>query len=218
LIGHRVLPSARFFIEQKQNAEYIHHLAYYDALTDLPNRQLFRERCDHGLQQARRDHKSLALLFLDLDCFKHINDSLGHPVGDELIRVVAQRLKGNLRHGDTVARLDDDEFIILLENHPTLYDAEEVARKILQAMAQPFHVHGHKLEIGTSIGISMYPADDRSFVMDIPKDSNDMAITKAILALGHSLRLTVQGSLIKILGLAHRLIAHRPNRLLCACV
>lgn len=145
--------------EQKQNAEHIHHLAYYDALTDLPNRQLLRERCDHGIEQARRDRKSLALLFLDLDRFKHVNDTLGHPVGDELLRMVAQRLRGCLRHGDTVARLGGDEFIILLENHPSMFDAEEVARKILQAIEQPFYVHGHKLEIGTSIGISMYPAD-----------------------------------------------------------
>ncbi len=145
--------------EQKQNAEHIHHLAYYDALTDLPNRQLFRERCEHSLEQAQRDNQTVAVLFLDLDRFKHVNDSLGQPVGDELLRMVAQRLKDNLRHCDTVARLGGDEFIILLENSPTPFDTEGVARKILRALDEPFWVHGYKLEIGTSIGISFYPTD-----------------------------------------------------------
>ncbi|MCQ8182596.1 EAL domain-containing protein [Methylomonas sp. SURF-1] len=149
--------------EQKQNAEHIHYLAYYDALTDLPNRQHFQERCEHSLERARRDQQTLALLFLDLDRFKHVNDSLGHPVGDELLRMAAQRLKDSLRHGDTVARLGGDEFIILLENHPSISDTEKVAAKILQALAQPFSVHGHKLEIGTSIGISLYPDDGEDY-------------------------------------------------------
>ncbi|WP_445371752.1 EAL and GGDEF domain-containing protein [Methylomonas sp. HW2-6] len=143
--------------EQKQNAEHIHYLAYYDALTDLPNRQFFRERCEHGLAVARRSKQSLALLFLDLDRFKHVNDSLGHPVGDEVLRMAGQRLKDSLRQGDTVARLGGDEFIILLDNNPSLGDTEIVAGKVLQALAQPFLVQGHKLEIGTSIGISLFP-------------------------------------------------------------
>ena len=145
--------------EQKRTAKHIHHLAYYDVLTDLPNRQQFNERCEHGLEQARRKNQSVAVLFLDLDRFKHVNDNLGHPVGDELLRIVAQRLKGTLRHEDTVARLGGDEFIILLENTGSIYDIERVARKILATLAQPFMVHNHKLDIGTSIGISCYPRD-----------------------------------------------------------
>lgn len=145
--------------EQKRSAEHIHRLAYYDALTDLPNRQLYSERCEHALDQARRDGRKLALLFLDLDRFKHVNDSLGHPVGDGLLRAVAQRLKECLRHGDTVARLGGDEFIILLEDTKSAYDVECVARKVLATLAQPFVVHGHKLDIGTSIGISCFPGD-----------------------------------------------------------
>ncbi|GAB4255975.1 MAG: hypothetical protein Kow0065_04470 [Methylomicrobium sp.] len=145
--------------EQKQSAKHIYHLAYYDALTDLPNRQLFKERCEHALERASRDGQTLAVLFLDLDRFKHVNDSLGHPVGDELLCKVAQALKNALRHGDTVARLGGDEFIVLLENTKSRLDIEQVADKILKAICQPFVVQGHKLDIGTSIGISRYPED-----------------------------------------------------------
>ena len=134
-------------------------MAYYDALTDLANRQLFNERCDHALQRARREGHSLAVLFLDLDRFKHVNDSLGHPVGDDLLRAVAQRLTVILRHADTVARLGGDEFIILLENPGSRHQVERVAHKILATLKPPFVVHGHRLHIGTSIGISCYPGD-----------------------------------------------------------
>lgn len=145
--------------EQKNSADHIHHLAYYDVLTDLPNRQLFYEHLGHALERAYRINQSVALLFLDLDRFKHVNDSLGHPVGDELLRVVAKRLKETLRQGDTVARLGGDEFIVLLESNSTLSDVESVANKLLTAFAKPFNVNGHKLDIGTSIGISCYPQD-----------------------------------------------------------
>lgn len=145
--------------EQKRAAEHIHHLAYYDSLTDLPNRQLFVERCEQSLEKVRRSGRTLAVLFLDLDRFKHVNDSLGHPVGDELLRAVAQRLKNTLRHGDMVARLGGDEFIVLLEDTENHDVVEYVACKILAGLAQPFMAQGHKLEIGTSIGISCYPED-----------------------------------------------------------
>ena len=145
--------------EQKQNAKHIHHLAYYDPLTNLPNRQHFNERCEQSLIRARREGHSVALLFLDLDRFKHVNDSLGHPVGDELLRFVAQRLQGAVRQDEIVARLGGDEFIVLIENASDNYVIEGVARKILKVLTQPFIAHGHKLEIGTSIGISCYPMD-----------------------------------------------------------
>jgi diguanylate cyclase (GGDEF)-like protein/PAS domain S-box-containing protein len=145
--------------EQKRSAAHIRHLAYYDALTELPNRQLFGERCERALQAARCSGRSLALLFLDLDRFKYVNDSLGHPVGDELLRAVAQRLKESLRRCDTVARLGGDEFIVLLENVNSRRAVELTARRILAAFHKPFVVHGHRLDVRTSIGVSCYPGD-----------------------------------------------------------
>jgi hydrogenase maturation protease len=163
--------------EQKRSAEHIHRLAYYDALTDLPNRQLFRERCEYALERAQRNRDLLALLFLDLDRFKYINDSLGHPVGDDLLCAVAQRLKDSLRDSDTVARLGGDEFIILLEGVRNKSDGEVVARKILTAFDQSFIVHGHKLDVGTSIGISCYP-DDGENITTLIKNA-DLAMYRA---------------------------------------
>jgi len=145
--------------DQKRSAAHIHHLAYYDALTDLPNRQLFADRCHEALERSRLEGKSLFLLFLDLDRFKYVNDSLGHPVGDELLRAVARRLTKCLRHTDTVARLGGDEFIVLLQDSRGRNDAKRVARKIIKVLVQPFFVQDHKLDIGASIGISCYPGD-----------------------------------------------------------
>jgi diguanylate cyclase (GGDEF)-like protein/PAS domain S-box-containing protein len=145
--------------EQKRSAAHIQRLAYYDALTELPNRQLFGERCERALQAARCSGRSLALLFLDLDRFKYVNDSLGHPIGDELLRAAAQRLKESLRRSDTVARLGGDEFIVLLENVNSRRAIELTARRILAAFHKPFIVHGHRLDVRTSIGVSCYPGD-----------------------------------------------------------
>ena len=145
--------------EQKQSEERIHRLAHYDVLTDLPNRLLFNERCGHALERARREGSQMAVMFLDLDHFKHVNDSLGHPVGDALLQAVAQRLKQQLREEDTVARLGGDEFVVILEKVASALDAEWVARKLLAAFSTPFPVQGHDLSMGLSIGISLYPED-----------------------------------------------------------
>lgn len=163
--------------QQKQSAKHIYHLAYYDALTELPNRQLFNERCEHALERANRDYHPLAVLFLDLDRFKHVNDSLGHPAGDELLRMVAHAIKSSLRQDDTVARLGGDEFIILLENTGSRSDVEQVALKIIAHLSRPFIVQGHKLEIGTSIGISCYPEDGKD-TMSLIKHA-DLAMYRA---------------------------------------
>ncbi len=163
--------------EQKRAAEHIDRLAHYDALTDLPNRLLFNERCTHALERARREGGKVALLFLDLDHFKHVNDSLGHPVGDALLQAVAQRLKQQLREEDTVARLGGDEFVVILEEVAAAADTEWVARKLLEAFTEVFPVRGHDLSLGISIGISMYPNDGED-VTSLVKNA-DIALYRA---------------------------------------
>lgn len=163
--------------EQKQAAEHIDRLAHYDSLTNLPNRLLFYERCLHALERARRENSQVAVLFLDLDHFKHVNDSLGHPVGDALLQVVAQRLKQQLREEDTVARLGGDEFIVVLEDVTAPADAEWVARKLLAAFVEPFPVRGHDLSLGISIGISLFPTDGED-VTSLVKNA-DIALYRA---------------------------------------
>lgn len=151
--------------EHKQAEEHVHHLAHYDALTDLPNRTLFSDRLGQALIQAQRNHGRAAVMFLDLDRFKVINDTLGHSIGDLLLQEVAARLTGCVREGDTVSRLGGDEFVVLL---PELRDAEDayvVAQKLLAAAALPFELHGHELHISASIGISFYPDDGASAEM-----------------------------------------------------
>lgn len=147
-------------ITDKKNAEKrIAHLAYHDALTQLPNRLLLYERLEQALARARRHGNHLALLFLDLDRFKDINDSLGHPVGDELLKAVAARLNECVREEDTIARLGGDEFVILVEQLEHARDAGLVAHNILEALSTPLPVARRQLQIATSIGISLYPGD-----------------------------------------------------------
>ncbi len=135
------------------------HLAQHDALTDLPNRLLYLDRLRHALERARREQQRLAVLFLDLDRFKHINDSLGHALGDRLLVEVALRLRSTVRSEDTVARMGGDEFILLMENLRQDEDAALLAQKLLQVMSAPFHLEGHEFYITSSIGISLYPRD-----------------------------------------------------------
>jgi diguanylate cyclase (GGDEF)-like protein/PAS domain S-box-containing protein len=133
--------------------------AHHDPLTGLPNRMLFESRLDNALNDARTDHSRGAVLFLDLDRFKHINDSLGHPVGDLLLKSIAQRLREQLRDVDTVARLGGDEFIVLLPGLHQPRDAERVATKLLTCFNAPFQADGHEFFISSSIGISLFPED-----------------------------------------------------------
>lgn len=147
--------------DKKLSEQRIEHLAHYDVLTDLPNRVLFTERCEHALSRARRDGHKLVLMFLDLDRFKHINDSLGHPVGDRLLQQVAQRLNELIREEDTVARLGGDEFVVVLEDVVDTNVIAPVAEKLLAAFSQPFNLDGSQLHVSSSIGIAIYPADGR---------------------------------------------------------
>jgi diguanylate cyclase (GGDEF)-like protein/PAS domain S-box-containing protein len=135
------------------------HQAYHDALTDLPNRIMFEDRLQQALAQARRDGTLLALLFLDLDNFKTINDQHGHQIGDQLLRVVAKRLVECVRTTDTVSRLSGDEFTIILQGLDRIQDIRQVAQKIVDCLTLPIHLGGKDITVQTSIGIAVSPKD-----------------------------------------------------------
>ena len=143
----------------KQTEERLFHLAHYDPLTNLPNRNLFRDRLDQALRQARRFGRQLALLFLDLDRFKTINDSLGHHAGDQLLLQVGQRLSGVIRECDTVSRLGGDEFTVILADVDAATGVALVAQKIFEALAIPLTLAGQEVFVTASIGISLFPAN-----------------------------------------------------------
>ncbi len=145
--------------ELEQLTRELRHRAYHDALTGLPNRVMFRERLAHAMSRARRQQSSLAVLFIDLDRFKAVNDSLGHRVGDLLLQAVATRLRKGLRESDTVAREGGDEFVILLEDMNEAADAAHVAEKMLRQLNEAYLIDGNELHCGASIGVSMYPSD-----------------------------------------------------------
>ncbi|WP_338844858.1 EAL domain-containing protein [Massilia sp. W12] len=145
--------------ERKQAAERIHHLAYYDALTNLPNRTMLSKLLSQALAEGRRDQTQVALLFLDLNRFKPINDTLGHAVGDRLLQAVSQRFRQALREEDIVARLGGDEFVVVLKGLEQHYFAAVVAQKLQHALAEPIHIDSHELLVDVSIGISIFPQD-----------------------------------------------------------
>ncbi|MDP5141816.1 EAL domain-containing protein [Rheinheimera baltica] len=144
---------------QKMAEDELRYLANYDALTGLPNRALLMDRIYHGIDQAKRDKRSLALCFIDLDRFKQINDSLGHDVGDLLLKEVARRLTEALRDSDTVARLGGDEFVVLLEGYKNEDNISHVARKMLTVVGEPMQLATHTVGVSPSIGIAVYPDD-----------------------------------------------------------
>lgn len=143
--------------ENKVAERRMRHQAHHDSLTDLPNRGALKQRIAEAVERADRDKAALAVLFLDLDHFKEVNDRLGHAAGDRLLQEVAQRLLRLLRHEDTVGRLGGDEFLILLEGLPAPRFAGQVAEKIIEALTQPFTLNGEQVEVGASIGIAVFP-------------------------------------------------------------
>lgn len=145
--------------EAQAMAHKMAHLAEHDYLTGLPNRLLLNDRLTQAVAYAERHHTQIALLFLDLDNFKHINDSLGHSVGDKLLESVAKRLVAQVRQSDTVSRLGGDEFVVLVLEDTQAEHSTIAAEKILRALAEPHHIAGNELHITTSIGISLFPAD-----------------------------------------------------------
>jgi diguanylate cyclase (GGDEF)-like protein/PAS domain S-box-containing protein len=151
-----------FALEYISKEEKLNYLAYYDALTGLPNRLLFQDRMKHTLVQAQRHNSIIGVMFIDLDGFKTVNDTLGHAIGDKLLQLAATRLQECVRRGDTVARFGGDEFACLLCDLTTAEDASLVAQKILNAFAAPFDLYRNETYITTSIGITLCPIDSES--------------------------------------------------------
>lgn len=151
----------RDITERKEAESRIQSLAYYDSVTSLPNRTLLNDRLDQAVHMAARSEKKVGVLFLDLDNFKNINDTLGHQIGDMLLHSVGQRLLGCVREEDTVARIGGDEFLILLPDLDRGDEARRVAEKVIAAIAKPFLLGTHQIHTTTSIGISLFPEDSR---------------------------------------------------------
>ena len=190
----------------KRLEESLHRVTYFDTLTGLPNREMLHERMAAAFARAERENTLVALIFFDLDRFKHINETLGHKLGDELLQLVAQRLTALGREDYSVCRLGGDEFIILLEAVENADAIAELAKEILASITVPFSVHNHELHVTTSLGISVYPTDgvDRTTLMK----NADAALYRAMANGGNSYqfyresmnagafnRLTLEGSL-----------------------
>lgn len=162
---------------QKKAEKELRYMANYDHLTGLPNRSLLLDRIEHAMQVAVRHHSNMALLFIDLDKFKQVNDSLGHDYGDLLLKVVTGRLKNALRKDDTVARLGGDEFVVLIEEYGTTNDIARIAQNIIESLASPITIIEHMVTIGASIGIAVYP--------DNAQDSSEL-LRSADIAMYHA--------------------------------
>jgi len=163
--------------ERKEKEELLTKLAYRDPLTQLPNRLLLQDRLAQAMNQADREREELAVLFLDLDGFKSINDSLGHDIGDLMLQEVAKRLQNLIRSGDTVSRLGGDEFIVLLTEMTSEENVAEVALKMTHRLSEPYTLNGKVLRGSASIGIALYPQDSIDADMLIKKA--DLAMYKA---------------------------------------
>ena len=160
--------------ERHVTEERIRHMAQHDLLTDLPNRALFSDRVQQVLARARRNKERFAILVVDLDEFKPVNDHHGHGVGDQLLKEVARRLLLCVRESDTVGRVGGDEFVALLPSLHSEQDAVAVGEKIRHAIAEPFEVGGHRLHISSSIGIAVYPEDGRDEIQLLKRADDAM--------------------------------------------
>jgi len=168
----------RDITERKRAEEKIAHLAHYDYLTDLPNRALFLDGLEHAIAFAKRNEFKLAVLFLDLDGFKKVNDTFGHEVGDLLLQGVSARLKKTMRASDTVARVGGDEFVFVLNDITADENAASTAKKIINALAEPFALKGERCSIGGSIGISIYPDTSLDPVTLVKQADDAMYLSK----------------------------------------
>lgn len=148
--------------QRKAAQDQVLFLAHHDGLTGLPNRASFVDRLRHAIAQARRERVKVAVMFLDLDNFKQINDTLGHHIGDQLLQMIAQRLTSCMREGDTVARLGGDEFAVVLESIADNGDIDGVSQKIIETLSRPLRLDGHEIAVTVSIGVSVYPDDSEN--------------------------------------------------------
>ena len=158
--GRTILRSIRYAIERKKSDLRLNYLAQYDPLTGIPNRQFFNDQLTRATARARREGRKVSLLFLDLDAFKVVNDTLGHDAGDRLLKEVADRIRRSVRTGDVVARLGGDEFAVMLEGLSSPLEVEALASGLLEVVSQPYHIADRQVSITTSIGITMYPNDN----------------------------------------------------------
>ena len=157
--GGVMVSAARDITARKEVEKDLNKLAYYDGLTELPNRILFGDRLKHALAEAKRQSATVAIMLLDLDNFKNVNDSKGHDIGDQLLRNIAQRLNCGIREGDTVARLGGDEFSLIFTGITDVQDVAQMAQSIISEVAAPIQVGGHEFFASASIGVSLYPTD-----------------------------------------------------------
>ena len=162
LDAHSAAQTARIADSLQSANEQLRNLALHDALTRLPNRMLLEDRMAQALSRAERSRESFALMFVDLDNFKPVNDKHGHRIGDDLLKEVAKRLTGSVRKSDTVARTGGDEFVIVLHELEGAADAAMVGRKILDELSRTFFIEGQELDISCSIGISVYPENGKT--------------------------------------------------------
>ncbi len=187
-VSYRVVPTeetsdvdALLFFEdmtrERMQMGYLQKVMNHDPLTAIPNRQLFMSLLERAMARAKRDKKDIYVLFLDLDGFKQVNDTLGHEAGDNLLIAVTERLQSCLRESDSVARMGGDEFTVILEDAKNKEDCQIVAQKIIDALCTPFILEEQKIQIGTSIGIANYPTDAQE--KDVLIKCADKAMYKA---------------------------------------
>jgi diguanylate cyclase len=177
-ISHQLLErTLRYAIERKKTEQHLARLAHYDQLTDIPNRILFRDRLEHVIHLASRDKTSFALMFIDLNGFKLVNDNFGHDCGDAIIRICAERLSSCLRRSDSVARIGGDEFTLLFSHIESNTDVAHIAEKIISLVSEPSEINGYEVVVGCSIGIAIYPQAGRD-AESLLKNA-DMAMYKA---------------------------------------
>jgi len=163
ILAKRNIGLQKDLAELVQKEARVRHLAYHDELTGLPNRSLLQDRFLQVMSQAERHHKPLALLLLDLDEFKRVNDTLGHASGDKLLQAVAIRLTKGIRGADTACRYGGDEFVIMLPEIDSPAVATALAVEIVGRLSEPYFIHGHKIHMAVSVGVAVYPDDGRTF-------------------------------------------------------